>query len=111
MGVDLAKSVFAVCTVDAAGRVLARQEFKREAFARWLAQVPAGTVVAMEACSGAHHWARRCVEYGLAPRIMAAQFVTPFRKARATKNDHADAEAIATAANLPLNDDLPGGHS
>ncbi|MFZ1839152.1 MAG: IS110 family transposase [Dokdonella sp.] len=98
MGVDLAKSVFAVCTVDAAGRVLARQEFKREAFGRWLAQVPAGTVVAMEACSGAHHWARRCVEYGLAPRIMAAQFVTPFRKARATKNDHADAEAIATAA-------------
>ena len=29
MGVDLAKSVFAVCTVDAAGRVLARQEFER----------------------------------------------------------------------------------
>jgi len=98
IGVDLAKSVFAVCTVDAAGRVLARQEFKREAFGRWLAQVPAGTVVAMEACSGAHHWARRSLEHGLEPRIMAAQFVTPFRKARATKNDHADAEAIATAA-------------
>ena len=47
--------------------------------------------MAMEACSGGHHWARRCVESGLAPRIMAAQFVTPFRKARATKNDHAEA--------------------
>ena len=91
MGVDLAKSVFAVCTVDAAGRVLARQEFKRDAFARWLAQVAAGTVMAMEACSGGHHWARRCVESGLAPRIMAAQFVTPFRKARATKNDLTEA--------------------
>ena len=44
MGVNLAKSVFAVCTVDAAGRVLARQEFKRDAFARWLAQVPACTI-------------------------------------------------------------------
>ena len=39
MGVDLAKSVFAVCTADAAGRVLPRQEFKRDAFARWLAPV------------------------------------------------------------------------
>jgi hypothetical protein len=59
IGVDLAKSVFSVCEVDAAGHVQRRQDLGREAFALWLAQVPAGTVVAMEACSGAHHWARR----------------------------------------------------
>ena len=52
----------------------------------------------MEACSGAHHWGRRCVQYGLQPKLMAAQFVTPFRKSRTTKNDRNDAEAIATAA-------------
>lgn len=52
----------------------------------------------MEACIGAHHWARRCLEYGLQPRLMAAQFITPFRKSRTSKNDRNDAEAIATAA-------------
>jgi transposase len=98
IGVDLAKSVFSVCEVDASGRVIRRLDLKRDAFALWLAQVPAGSVVAMEACSGAHYWARRCLEHGLEPRIIAAQFVTPFRKGRKTKNDRADAEAIATAA-------------
>ena len=98
IGVDLAKQVFSVCSVDAAGRVRERRDLRREAFIRWLPSVPAGTTVAMEACSGAHHWARRCQDYGLTPRLMAAQFVAPFRKSRATKNDRNDAEAIATAA-------------
>lgn len=98
IGVDLAKAVFSVCTVDATGRVLQRQTFRREAFAVWLAQVPAGAVIAMEACSSAHHWGRVCLTYGLVPRLMAAQFVKPFRKRLCTKNDPADAEAIATAA-------------
>ena len=98
IGVDLAKSVFSVCEMDAAGHVLGRRDLGREAFALWLAQRPPGTVVAMEACSGAHHWARRCLELGLQPRLMAAQFVTPFRKSRTSKNDRNDAEAIATAA-------------
>lgn len=98
IGVDLAKHVFSVCEMDGAGHVLRRQDLRREPFGRWLAQLPADTIVAMEACSGAHYWARRCVTYGLQPRIIAAQFVTPFRKGRRTKNDRADAEAIATAA-------------
>jgi len=97
VGVDLAKNVFSVCEVDGAGRVLRRCDLKREALALWLAQLPAGTVVAMEACSGAHHWARRCIAQGLQPRILAAQFVAPFRKSRTIKNDRNDAEAIATA--------------
>jgi transposase len=98
IGVDLAKNVISVCEVDAGGRVLRRRDFGREAFAMWLAQLPAGAVVAMEACSGAHHWARRCIAFGLQPKLMAAQFVKPFRKSRTTKNDRNDAEAIATAA-------------
>jgi len=98
IGVDLAKQVFSTCVVDASGRVEQRKDFRRDEFAAWLAQVPAGSVVAMEACSGAHHWGRRCLEYKLRPRLMAAQFVTPFRKSRAIKHDRNDAEAIATAA-------------
>lgn len=73
IGVDLAKQVFSVCEVDAVGRVRQRKDLRRAAFAAWLAQVPAGTTVAMEACSGAHHWGRRCFEYDLQPRLMAAQ--------------------------------------
>jgi transposase len=97
IGIDLAKSVFSTCTVDGQGHVLDRKDLKRDAFVLWLAQIPAGTMVVMEACSGAHHWARRCQTYGLEPRLIAAQFVTPFRKSRTSKNDHHDAEAIATA--------------
>ena len=98
IGVDLAKVLFSTCEVDGPGHVLRRQDLRREPFGLWLAQQPSGTVVAMEACSGAHHRARRCQEYGLEPRIIAAQFVKPFRKSSKTKNDRADAEAIATAA-------------
>lgn len=98
IGVDLAKTVFSTCEVTASGRVRSRKELRRDAFMQWLPQVPAGTVMAMEACSSAHHWARRCQAYGLQPRLMAAQFVEVYRKSRATKNDRNDAEAIATAA-------------
>jgi transposase len=98
IGVDLAKQVFSTCGVDESGRVRQRRELGREAFATCLAQLPAGTVVAMETCSGANHWARRCLEYGLVPKLMAVQMVIPFRKSRSTKNDRNDAEAIATAA-------------
>lgn len=89
--------ILASLSANATGRVQSRQEFKREAFGLWLAQVPAGTVVAMEACGGAHQWARRCMAYGLQPRITAAQFVRPFCKNPQAKNDAADAEANATA--------------
>jgi len=95
IGVDLAKSVFSVCEVDGVGHVLRRQDLKRDAFAVWLAQVPAGTVVAMAACSNEHHWARRCLEHGLQPRqprLIVAQFVTPFCKSRTVKNNRNDAE-------------------
>jgi transposase len=97
IGVDLAKQMFSTCEVDPGGRVRQRKDFRRQAFAEWLPQVPADTIVAMEACGGAHHWARRCQAYGLQPKLMAAQFVAPFRKSKASKNDRNDAEAIATA--------------
>ena len=98
IGVDLSKSSFSTCRLDEAGRVVQRGELGRAPFAQWLAQQPPSTVIAMEACGSAHHWARRCLAHGLVPRLMAAQFVAPFRKSAAAKNDRNDAEAIATAA-------------
>lgn len=58
IGIDLAKSVFAICELESAGRVARRHELGRDAFALWLAQRPAGTTVAMEACRSDHLWAR-----------------------------------------------------
>jgi transposase len=98
LGIDLSKQLFSVCELDVSGRVMQRRDLRRDAFAAWLAQRLAGSIVAMEACSSAHHWARRCLGHGLQPRLIAAQFVKPFRKSQGAKNDRNDAEAIATAA-------------
>lgn len=75
-----------------------RKDLYREALLPWLTTVPAGTVVAMEACSSAHHWARACTSHDLLPKLMATQFVTPFPKSAGVKNNRNDAEAIATAS-------------
>src|SRR5690606_29642742 len=79
LGLDLAKLVFSACEQDALGRIRQRKDLRLSTLAPWLAQLPAGTVVAMEACSGAHHWARRCLEYGLQP--LPHQTVTAVNRA------------------------------
>ena len=77
VGVDLAKNVIQVHAVDGAGRRVAVRAIKRGQFLAWCAQLPAGCLVAMEACSGAHAWARRLRAQGLDARLIAANFVTP----------------------------------
>src|SRR4030042_5462428 len=91
IGVDLAKQAFSACGVDERGAVLQRRELRRDAFTVWLAQQPIGSIVAMEACGGAHHWGRGCLSHDLVPKLIAAQSVTPFRKRRGAKNDRHDA--------------------
>jgi len=100
VGLDLAKQIIQVHGVDVAGRVVLRKAVRRERLLALLAQFPC-CVVGMEACSGAHHWARELSRLGHAPRIMAAEFVRPFRKSVAAKNDANDAEAICTAVVQP----------
>lgn len=97
VGIDLAKTVFSACVVHGDGRVAERRELKRDGLMNWLSRLPRGSLVGMEACGSAHHWARRMVDLGLEPRIMPAQFVEPYRKSRSMKNDRNDAEAIALA--------------
>ncbi len=94
VGVDLAKQVMAVHAVGADGRMVLRKVLRREQLLGWSAAL-APCVIAMEACGGAHHWARELVRQGHTVRIMAAEFVRPFRKSG--KNDANDAEAIGTA--------------
>ena len=77
VGVDLAKNVIQVHAVDRAGRRVVSRAIKREQFLAWCAQLPAGCVVAMEACLGAHRWGRELRALGLDARLIAANFVSP----------------------------------
>ena len=102
VGVDLAKNLIQVHAVDAAGRKVVAKAIKREQFFAWCVQLPEGCLVAMEACSSAHHWARRLRAKGLDARLIAASFVTPYRmEGRSGKNDATDAAAICEAASRP----------
>jgi transposase len=100
VGVDLAKEVIAVCAADRSGKSVFTRIFRREAFAAWAVQLPP-CVFGLEACGAAHHWARWLASQGHTPRLMAAEFVKPFRKSRAAKNDRNDAEAVLTAVRQP----------
>ena len=102
VGVDLAKRVIQVHAVDEGGRVLTSKAVARDKFLAWCARLPAGCMVAMEASSSAHHWARKLVALGLDTRIISAQLVTPYRQQGASgKNDANDAAAICEAASRP----------
>lgn len=102
VGVDLAKRVIQVHAVDAGGRVITSRALARDKFIEWCVMLPAGCVVAMEASSSAHHWARKLIDLGLDARIISAQLVSPYRSEGATgKNDANDAAAICEAASRP----------
>src|SRR6266705_4816848 len=98
VGLDLAKSVFTLHGVDERGNMVLRKTVRRAKLLEGFAQLPA-CVVGMEACSGAQHWARELRKLGHEPRIMAAEFVEPYR--RGGKNDTNDAAAIGEAVARP----------
>ena len=102
LGIDLAKNVFALHGVDAAGKpCLVRPQVRRDQLAELVARLPPCTI-GMEACSGAHHWARQFAGFGHTVRLMAPKFVAPYRMSgRRGKNDAADAAAICEAVQRP----------
>lgn len=101
IGLDLAKSVFQVHGVDAAGNTVLKKRLARTQMAQFFVQLEP-CLVAMESCSSAHHWARQLMNLGHTPKLIPPQYVKPFVKTN--KNDAADAAAIATAARQP---DMP----
>ena len=102
VGIDLAKSVFAVRGVNEAGRPeMLRPSVPRAKLLELIASLPP-CVVGMEACTGAHHWARQFMAHGHTVRLMAPKFVAPYRlSGRRGKNDAADAAAICEAVQRP----------
>lgn len=102
LGIDLAKNVFALHGVDATGKpALVRPRVARGKLLEVVAALPP-CLIGMEACSGAHHWARLFQAHGHTVRLMAPKFVTPYRlSGKAGKNDAADAAAICEAVTRP----------
>ncbi len=98
IGLDLAKNVFQVHGVDAAGKVLARKQLRRAEVLRFFAALPP-CLVGMEACGTAHHWARELTKLGHTVRLMLPAYVKPYVKRG--KTDAADAAAIAEAVTRP----------
>lgn len=100
VGVDLAKNSFQVHGVDRRDKPVWRQSLKRKDWVSTLEQrVAPGAEIGMEACAGAHHWARLLTDRGYAVKLIAPQFVKPYVKSN--KTDRNDAEAICEAMSRP----------
>ena len=102
VGIDLAKNVFAVHGVNQAGKPeLVKPAVARDKLLELIAALPP-CVIGMEACSGAHHWAREFQALGHTVRLIAPKFVTPYRlSGKRGKNDAADSAAICEAVQRP----------
>ena len=98
IGLDIAKSVFQVHGVDAAGEVVVRRKLSRGRLLVFFEKLPR-CLVGIEACSSSHYWARELIARGHDVRLLPAQYVKPYLKRQ--KNDAADAEAICEAVTRP----------
>jgi transposase len=98
VGIDLAKKIFHLVGTDTTGKIVWRKRLTRHALISFMAQLPPVTI-GMEACGGAHYWARQLRHQGHEVKLMAPQFVKPYVKSN--KNDMRDAEAIAEAVTRP----------
>jgi transposase len=98
IGLDTSKAVFTLHAVDEAGQPVLRVNLRRAQLIPFFRK-RAPTVVAMEACGGSHHWARKLTALGHTVRLIPPQYVKPYVKRG--KNDRNDAEAICEAAGRP----------
>jgi transposase len=98
IGVDTSKAVFTIHCVDQQDQPALRINLRRAQMIPFFTKQPA-TEIAMEACSGAHHWARELIALGHEVRLLPPQYVKPYVKRG--KNDRNDAEAICEAAGRP----------
>jgi transposase len=99
IGLDLAKNVFQVHGIDGAGKVVVRRQLRRGPMEKFLAALPPGVVVGMEACGGAHHWGRIVQKLGHEARLMPPAYVKAYVKRN--KNDGRDAEGVCEAVGRP----------
>src|SRR5215211_876074 len=106
VGIDIAKRVFHLVGMDERGKIVMRKRCSRGEVLPLLANL-GPTTIGMEACGGAHYWARCLREQGHEVKLMAPQFVKPYVKSN--KNDMRYAEAIAEAVTRPSMRFVPHG--
>ena len=105
VGLDIAKAVFQVHGVDAAGSVVVRRQLRRGGVLTFFSGL-APCVVGMEACGSGHYWARQVAALGHQVRLLPPAHVKPYVK-RGRKNDAADAAAICEAVSRPHLQSVP----
>lgn len=98
IGLDIAKSVFQLHGVDAAGAVVLRKRLTRSRMLPFF-EKQAPCIDGVEACGSAHYWARELRRFGHEVRLIPPSYVKPYLKRQ--KNDAADAEAICEAVTRP----------
>lgn len=98
LAIDLAKNLFELCGADARGKVVLRKQLRRAQLTGCMRNLPA-CEVGMEACGGAHYWARQFEAMGHQVRLLSPALVAPYRKG--IKTDRNDAEAILEALSRP----------
>ena len=98
IGIDIAKSVFQIHAVDAAGEPVIRRQLRRRQVLPFFKKLPL-CLIGIEACATSHYWAREIAKFGHEVRLMPPRYVKPYVKRN--KNDAADAEAICEAVTRP----------
>jgi transposase len=98
IGIDIAKRIFQFHGVDKNGKTVLKKKLMRDQVLTFMSNTPK-CLVGIEACGGAHYWARELVKLGHEVKLIAPQFVKPYVKTN--KNDQADSEAIAEAVARP----------
>lgn len=98
LGIDLAKDVFQLHGTDAKGKRVLKKRLSRPKLIEFMSQL-SPCLIGVEACGGAHYWARTFIKMGHTVKMMAPQFVKPYVKSN--KNDSNDAEGINEAVTRP----------
>lgn len=98
IGMDTSKSVFQLHGVDAAEQPVLRKKLRRSHVLTFFGKLEP-TLIGLEACGGAHYWARELIALGHEAILLPPQYVKPYVKRN--KNDAADAEAICEAMGRP----------
>ena len=98
VGIDIAKRVFQLHSIDMETGEIVSLQLKREKFLEHFANRQA-CLIGMEACGGAQHWARKLSAMGHQVKLLPGKVVKPF--VIGNKNDRQDARAIWTAVQQP----------
>ncbi len=98
IGMDTSKSVFQLHGVNAAEQAVLKKKLRRKEMLGFLERLEP-TVIGIEACGGAHHWARVLGAMGHRVRLIAPQHAK--RYVKRGKNDAADAAALCEAMSRP----------